>query len=238
MSSYKTIAEPVLAQITALSKLCVNLHQNHGSLIDYLAEMIMAFTKKRNELNDDEKIKLFEDVLKKWHFLYCLFYDQFMWSFNGRCVGEKRTLFSDVEGLVDEDIVCFDIINSSMKILEEINIKKEDTLLQSELENKFNILENQKTNIFDQLKKIKDSGSKKLKSCKDMYLRSLKLSMEAPKHLEASAVSVILKFDEQCLLRLEQGMYTEHFTENKNENFFADFVSFLTTRRQESGMHF
>jgi len=45
------------------------------------------------------------------------------------------------------------------------------------------------------------------------------------------------KFSETVTVSL-QGMYTEHFTENKKENFFADFVSFLTTRRQESGMHF
>jgi len=236
MSTYKTAAEPILAQITALSERCVNLLQNHGALIDYLAEMIQALTKKRNALNDEEKIKLFEDILKKWHFLYCLFYDQFMWSFNGRCVGKKRTLFSDVEGLVDQDIPCFDIINNSINKLEKMNVKKEDTLLQNEIENKFNILENQKTDIFDQLKKIKDSGSKKLKNCKDMYLRSLKLIMDAPKHLEASAVSVILKFNEQYLLRLEQGIYTDHFTENDNKTFFADFVLLLTTRRQESGI--
>jgi hypothetical protein len=234
--AYRAKAIPILNDIKVLSERCSECLPLHGFLNDYLNYLILQFTKGRNDMNDQSKIKNFVEILKKWHYMYCFFYDQFMVYFNGKFVGKQRTFFSlDGNKAPLVTIKHFDDINSEITNLEKMDTKsKESIKLQSDIEANFNIIENCKTNTFDQLKKLKDYGIKKLKNCKEMYLRSLQLVMESPKHLEMSMICISLDLDGKKLLRLEPGIYNEDLTEFK---LCDDYILMFNAKFENDKLH-
>jgi hypothetical protein len=67
-----------------------------------------------------------------------------------------------------------------------------------------------------------------------MYLRSLQLLMESPKHLEMSMICISLDLDGKKLLRLEPGIYNEDLTEFK---LCDDYIIMFNAKFENDKLH-
>jgi hypothetical protein len=114
--------EQLSNDIKDLKQKCCEINTTHSFLNEFFYNILDKFDKETKTLTPIEKQTHLIQIIRNWHWFYCLFYDEFLYYFHHKTIG-KRTLF--LKSVLK--LRSFDEINTDMKNIVDKRIGKKQT---------------------------------------------------------------------------------------------------------------